>query len=45
MEKKVKLKNPIPNSDAPYLKIITILYISHRIQAKIYQKDTLNSFL
>jgi hypothetical protein len=33
------------SSNQKVLKIITILYMSHRIQAKIYESDSLLTFL
>ena len=39
------VKNSIFSDEHEVLKIITILFMSHRIQAKVYKHDTFTSFL
>ena len=45
-EEKPHLKDLFPiDSENQTVKIITILFMSHRIQAKIYSSDTYDSFM
>ena len=46
----MKLQNEVAmgtpaNEDSMVLKLINILFLSHRIQAKLFKTDTIESFL